>query len=193
VGKYVLAERQDRCRGIEPAVGGVDRQWAIPAPPASRLIAGRAPRARVETIGTDGEQPPNGKGDLGMRFLMLVKASQNSEAGKLPDAEVVAAVMKYREELRQAGVLVDVAALHPTTEGTRVRISGGKGIVTDGPFAETKEAIGGFWLINVNSKAEAIEWAKRAPHSCATGEEWSIELRQLRELEEFEPAVTKVA
>jgi len=86
-----------------------------------------------------------------------------------------------------------VAALHPTTEGTRVRISGGKGIVTDGPFAETKEAIGGFWLINVNSKAEAIEWAKRAPHSCATGEEWSIELRQLRELEEFEPSVTKVA
>ena len=128
-----------------------------------------------------------------MRFLMLVKASQNSEAGKLPDAEVVAAVMKYREELRQAGVLVDVAALYPTTEGTRVRISGGKGIVTDGPFAETKEAIGGFWLINVNSKAEAIEWAKRAPHSCAAGEEWSIELRQLRELEEFEPAVTKVA
>ena len=65
--------------------------------------------------------------------------------------------------------------------------------MTDGPFAETKEAIGGFWLINVNSKAEAIEWAKRAPHSCAAGEEWAIELRQLRELEEFEPAVTKVA
>src|SRR5262249_40076587 len=80
----------------------------------------------------------------------------------------------------------DVAALHPTTEGTRIRISGGKGIVTDGPFAETKEAIGGFWLINVNSKAEAIEWAKRAPHSCAAGEGWAIELPQLREREEFE-------
>jgi len=128
-----------------------------------------------------------------MRFLMLVRANKNSEAGKLPDAEVVAAVMKYREELRQAGVLLDVAALHPTTESTRIRISGGKGIVTDGPFAETKEAIGGFWLISVNSKAEALEWAKRAPHSCAAGEEWSIELRQLRELEEFEPAVTRVA
>ena len=128
-----------------------------------------------------------------MRFLMLVRASKHSETGQLPDAEVVAAVMKYGEELREAGVLLDVAALYPTTEGTRIRISGGKGIVTDGPFAETKEAIGGFWLINVNSKAEAIEWAKRAPHSCATGEEWSIELRQLRELEEFEPSVTKVA
>ena len=128
-----------------------------------------------------------------MRFMMLVRASKDSEACKLPDAAVVAAVMKYREELRRAGVLVDVAALHPTTESTRIRITGGKGIVTDGPFAETKEAIGGYWLIRVNSKAEAIEWAKRAPHSCAAGEEWSIELRQLRELEEFEPTVTKVA
>lgn len=128
-----------------------------------------------------------------MRFMMFVKASKDWEAGKIPDVEVVAGVLKYREELKRAGVLLDVAALHPTAESTLVRFSHGQGIVTDGPFAETKEVIGGYWLIDVASKAEAIEWAKRAPHSCAAGEEWSIELRQLRELEEFEPAVTRVA
>jgi len=133
------------------------------------------------------------KGDLGMRLIMLVRASKDSETGKLPDPEVVAAVMKYREELKQAGVLLDVAALSPTAESARIRFSGGKSIVTDGPFAETKEVVGGYWLISVKSKTEAIEWAKRAPQSCGADKEWAIELRQLRELEQLEPAVTKVA
>ena len=128
-----------------------------------------------------------------MRFLMLVKASKASEAGEMPDADVIAGVMKYREELKRAGVLLDVAALRPTAESTRIRLSGGQCMVTDGPFAETKELIGGYWLISVKSKAEAVEWAKRAPHSCGAGEAWTIELRQLREMEEFEQAVTKVA
>src|SRR5215831_8093396 len=105
-----------------------------------------------------------------MRFMMIVKASKNWENGQMPGPERVAEVMQYREELKKAGVLVDVAALRPATESTRVQFSGGKPLVTDGPFAETRELIGGYWLIQVKSKAEAIEWAKRAPQYCGSGE-----------------------
>jgi len=122
-----------------------------------------------------------------MRFMMIVKPSSDWENGKKPNPEQVAAVMKYKEELKKAGVLVDVAALQRGTVSTRIRFSGGKPLITDGPFAETRELIGGYWLIRVKSKAEAIEWAKRAPQSCGSGEDAQLELRQVYELDEFEP------
>ena len=119
-----------------------------------------------------------------MRFMMMVKASEDWETGKMPNPEHIAAVMRYKEELRRADVLVDVAALHPTAESTRIRFSGGKPLVTDGPFAETREVIGGYWLIQVKSKAEAIEWAKRIPF-----QEDAVEVRQVFEAEDFGDAL----
>jgi hypothetical protein len=119
------------------------------------------------------------------RFMMLVKASCNREAGRMPAPELVDAVMKYRDELRRAGVLVDVAALHPRAKGARIRFTGGRPTVIDGPFAETREVIGGYWLIEVGSKAEAVEWATRAPHRL--DDEAEIELRELFELDDFAP------
>jgi len=123
-----------------------------------------------------------------MRYMMIVKASNDWENGKMPNPDLTAEVMRYRDELKRAGVLVDVAALHRAAESTRIRFSRGKPIVTDGPFAETREVIGGYWLIDVKSKAEAIEWAKRAPQSCGSGEDAQLELRQLYEMDEFERA-----
>lgn len=120
-----------------------------------------------------------------MKFMMIVKSNKDSEAGKMPSEELLAAMAKYNEELVKAGVLVDLTGLHPTSKGARVRFSGGKPTVMDGPFAETKELIGGYWIINVESRDEAIEWAKKAPAPHGPNEDGEIEIRQLFELEDF--------
>lgn len=120
-----------------------------------------------------------------MRFMMIVKASKESEAGKMPDEALLAAMGKYNEELMKAGVLVDLTGLHPSSEGARIRHSGGKRTVIDGPFAETRELIGGYWIIQVKSKEEAMEWALRAPAPHGEGQDGEIEVRQLFELEEL--------
>jgi hypothetical protein len=120
-----------------------------------------------------------------MRFMILVKADKNSEAGVLPDEKILAEMGKYNEELAAAGVLLAGEGLHPSSKGARVQFSGSKRTVIDGPFAETKELIAGFWLWQVQSKEEAIEWVKRCPMSDA-----EIEIRQVFEAEDFGPAFT---
>jgi hypothetical protein len=120
-----------------------------------------------------------------MRFMMIVKASKDSEAGKLPSEEMLAAMAKFNEEMVKAGVMLDGTGLQPSSKGARVRFSSGKPTVIDGPFAETKELIAGFWIIQVKSKQEAIEWAKRSPNPHGEGQETEIEIRQLFELEDF--------
>ncbi len=123
-----------------------------------------------------------------MRFMMIVKANKDSEAGQMPSEELLSAMGKYNEQLMQAGVLVDLAGLHPSSQGARVKFSGGKQTIIDGPFAETKELVGGYWIIKVNSKQEAMEWAKRAPNPHGEGNEGEIELRQIFDLEDFTPS-----
>jgi len=120
-----------------------------------------------------------------MRFMMIVKASKEFEAGKMPSDELVAAMGRYNDEMRKAGILVDLAGLQPTSKGARIEFSGGTKTVIDGPFAETKEVIGGFWIINVRSKEEAMEWAMRAPAPHGEGKDAEIEIRQIMGLEEF--------
>ena len=121
-----------------------------------------------------------------MRFMVLVKANKDSEAGVLPDKKVLTEMGKFNEELVKAGVLLAAEGLHPSSKGARVRFSGGKRTVIDGPFAETKELIAGFWLWQVRSKEEAIEWLKRAPFDGGT----EVEIRQVFEAEDFGPALT---
>ena len=123
-----------------------------------------------------------------MRFMLIVKASKESEAGVLPSEELLAAMAKYNEELVKAGVLLAAEGLQPSSKGVRVRFSGARRTVIDGPFTETKELIAGFWLIQVKSKEEAIEWAKRVPAPHGEGKEGEIEIRQLFELEDFGPS-----
>jgi len=123
-----------------------------------------------------------------MRFMVLVKADKNTEAGALPDEKLLTEMGKFNEELAKAGVLLAGEGLHPSSKGARVRFSGAKRTVIDGPFAETKELIAGFWLWKVNSKEEAIEWVKRCPNP--TGAEAEIEIRQVFEAEDFGPAFT---
>jgi hypothetical protein len=123
-----------------------------------------------------------------MRFMMIVKASKDSEAGKMPNEELLSAMGKYNEELMKAGVLLDLAGLQPSSKGMRIKFSGGKRRVIDGPFTETKELIAGYWIIQVKSREEAIEWAKRVPAPHGEGAEGEIELRQFFELEDFGPS-----
>jgi hypothetical protein len=123
-----------------------------------------------------------------MRFMMIVKANQDSEAGKMPSKELLAAMGKYNEELMKAGVLLDATGLHPSSKGARIKFHGWKRVVTDGPFSETKELIAGYWIIQAKSLQEAIEWAKRAPDPHGEGQEGEIEIRQLFELEDFAPS-----
>jgi hypothetical protein len=123
-----------------------------------------------------------------MRFMVLVKADKNSEAGVLPDEKLLTEMGKFNEELVKAGVLLAGEGLHPSSKGARVRFSGTNRTVIDGPFAETKELIAGYWLWNVKSKEEAIEWGKRCPNP--TGAEGEIEIRQVFEADDFGPAFT---
>ncbi len=116
-----------------------------------------------------------------MRFMVMVPASEESEAGVLPSTELIAAMGKYNEELVKAGVMLAGEGLHPTSKGARVRFSGHERTVIDGPFTESKELIAGFWLFQVRSKEEAIEWVKRAPF----GDGVEIEIRQVFEMEDF--------
>ena len=124
-----------------------------------------------------------------MRFMIIVKADKDSEAGVLPSTELLADMGKYNEELVKAGVLLAAEGLQPSSKGARVKFSGAQRIVRDGPFAETKELIAGFWLIQVKSKQEAIEWVKRAPNPMP-GTESEIEIRQVFEADDFGEALT---
>ena len=124
-----------------------------------------------------------------MRFMVLVKADKNSEAGVLPDEKLLADMTKYNEELVKAGVMLAGEGLQPSSKGVRIRFSGDKRTVIDGPFAETKELIAGYWLMQVKSKEEVIEWVKRCPNPFP-GTESEIEIRQVFEMEDFGPAMT---
>ena len=119
-----------------------------------------------------------------MRFMMIVKANKDSEAGKMPSEELLTAMGKYNEELTKAGVMLAGEGLHPSSKGARIKFSGEKRTVIDGPFTETKELIAGFWLIQVKSKDEAIAWVKRSPNP-HPGTETEIEIRQVFEAEDF--------
>ena len=126
-----------------------------------------------------------------MRFMMLMipKGYETAAPGTLPDAKAVESMMKYNQELQKAGVLLALDGLHPPSMGARVTFAGGKPKVTDGPFAEAKEVLGGYWMIQVKSKEEAVEWAKR----CPAGPNEMIEIRQVQEMSDFPADVQKAA
>lgn len=126
-----------------------------------------------------------------MRFMMLMipKGYENAAPGTMPDADAVAAMMKFNEALQKAGVLLGLDGLHPPSMGARISFSGGKPTVTDGPFIETKEVLGGYWMIQVRSKEEAVEWASRCPAS----DNEIIEIRQVQELSDFPKEVQEAA
>jgi hypothetical protein len=126
-----------------------------------------------------------------MRFMMLMipQGYETVVPGTVPPADAVAAMMKYNEALKQAGVLITLEGLHPPSMGARVSFAGGKPVVTDGPFAEAKEVLGGYWMIDVPSRAEAIEWAKKCP---ASNNE-TIEIRQVQEMADFPQDIQEIA
>ncbi|MCC6984267.1 MAG: YciI family protein [Bauldia sp.] len=122
-----------------------------------------------------------------MRFMIMVKATPESEAGIMPSQEALSEMARYNEELVKAGIMLDGSGLQPSSKGARVRFQGKRRTVIDGPFAEAKELIAGYWLIEVKSKEEAIEWVKRVPNPMGEDVTSEIEIRQLFELEDFEP------
>lgn len=126
-----------------------------------------------------------------MRFMMLMipRGYEKAQPGTMPDADAVAAMMKFNESLQNAGVLLSLDGLHPLSMGARVSFEDGKPTVTDGPFVETKEIVGGYWLIDVNSKEEAIRWASR----CPAGDNEVVEIRQVQELSDFPEDVRRAA
>ena len=124
-----------------------------------------------------------------MRFMVIVKAAKNSEAGALPSEKLLAEMGHFNEELTQAGVMLAGEGLQPSSKGARVKFAGDKRTVIDGPFAETKELVAGFWIWNCQSLQEAIGWVKHCPHPMP-GEEAEIEIRQVFEAEDFGPAFT---
>lgn len=120
-----------------------------------------------------------------MRFMIIVKATKDSEAGVRPSEELFAAMADYHEQLVKAGVLLDASGLQPTSKGWRVKYSGGNRSVVDGPFAESKELVAGYTIIQVKSREEAMEWTRRFPNPSIDGKDGEIEVRQLFELEDF--------
>jgi hypothetical protein len=127
------------------------------------------------------------------RYMVIVKATKESEDGVMPKESEFAEMGRFNEELIKAGVMLDGAGLHPTSKGWRVQYTGGKKTVVDGPFAETKELIAGYWIWKTRTREEALEWAKRIPNPAASGADCHVEVRQLFELEDFEqtPAIDK--
>lgn len=123
-----------------------------------------------------------------MRYMIIVKASKNSEAGVMPEEKLIAEMATYHEELAKAGVLVDGAGLQASAKGFKIKYSGNKRTVVDGPFTETKEMIAGYTIINVKSREEAVEWAKRFPNPHGEGAETEIEVRRFFELDDFAPS-----
>ena len=124
-----------------------------------------------------------------MQFMVIVKASKDSEAGVMPSTELLTAMGKFNEEMVKAGVMVAGEGLHPTSKGARIKYSGKQPSVSHGPFAATSDLVAGFWLIQVKSKAEAIEWVKRIPNPMP-GTETEVEIRQVFEVEDFGDAAT---
>ncbi len=122
-----------------------------------------------------------------MRFMIIVKATPDSEAGAMPEEKLMATMASYHEELVKAGALLDASGLQPSAKGWRVEYAGAKRTLVDGPFAETKELIAGYTLIQVKSREEALEWVRRFPNPAADGKQGEIEVRQLFELEDFAP------
>jgi hypothetical protein len=135
-------------------------------------------------MGTD----PQRTGETAMRFMIIVKATPETEAGVMPEEPLMAAMATYHEELVKAGVLLDAAGLKPSAKGWRVRYRGGRRSVIEGPFAETKELIAGYTLIQVRSREEAMEWARRFPAPMGDGVDAEIEVRQLFEMDDFAPS-----
>jgi len=123
-----------------------------------------------------------------MRFMIMVKGNGDTEAGVIPDESLFTAMAEYHEELAKAGVLLDASGLQPTSKGARIRFSGGKRIWIDGPFTESKEIVAGYTLIQVKSREEGLEWAKRFPAPHGDNAEGEIEIRQLYELEDLGPS-----
>ncbi|HET9332294.1 MAG TPA: YciI family protein [Gemmatimonadota bacterium] len=123
-----------------------------------------------------------------MRFMIIVKATPDSEAGVMPEEDLFTTMADYHEELSQAGVLLDASGLQPSSRGWRIRYSGGKRTVIDGPFAESKELIAGYTLIQVRTREEALEWTRRFPAPFGDSAEGEIEVRQLYEFEDFPPS-----
>jgi hypothetical protein len=123
-----------------------------------------------------------------MRFMIMVRATTDCEAGVMPEEKLIAAMAKFHEELAAAGMLLDASGLQPSSKGWRIKYSGDKRTLIDGPFVETKELIAGYTLIQANSREEAIEWTQRFPNPAGEGNEAEIEVRQLFELDDFDPS-----
>src|SRR5512137_1812217 len=128
------------------------------------------------------------QGGRTVRFMIIVKANKDSEAGVMPEERLIAAMASYHEELAKAGALLDASGLQPSSKGWRITYSGDKRTLIDGPFAETKELVAGYTLIQVQSRAEALEWTRRFPNPAGEGKQAEIEVRQLFELEDFGPS-----
>lgn len=123
-----------------------------------------------------------------MRFMIIVKATRDSEAGAMPEEKLIAEMVGFHEELQQAGALVDASGLQPSAKGWRIKYSGSKRTVVDGPFAEAKELIAGYTIIEARSREEALEWTRRFPNPAVDGKEGEIEVRQLFDLDDFGPS-----
>ncbi len=123
-----------------------------------------------------------------MRFMILVKATKDSEAGKMPGEKLMAAMASFHEELAKAGVLLDANGLQASAKGFRIKFAGDRRTVMDGPFTETKEVVAGYTIIQVNTREEALDWARRMPNPAIDGREGEIEVRQMFELEDFGPS-----